>query len=223
IVRTTGGMGAYQRFSSDPRQVHAAIDHLQYSLMGRSRRVPFEPLSNDPEAMAAQARESMMTVGAIGSIRYVVEGLREMPGRKSVVLVSENLPLFIPPNHADFDSTNRPDTGSTVPGMAEVLDRVIDAANRASAVVYTIDPRGLRIGGLDPASAASESEAEFYAQNGLIYVAQKTGGLFLANNNDVSGLMQKALTDSSSYYLIGYHPDSATFSMAASEAFHRLS
>ena len=33
VIRTSGGMGAFQRFSSDPRLVHAAISRLTFSLI----------------------------------------------------------------------------------------------------------------------------------------------------------------------------------------------
>jgi VWFA-related protein len=44
VIRTSGGMGAFQRFSSDPRQVHAAIARLTFSLMKGPRMLT--PLSD---------------------------------------------------------------------------------------------------------------------------------------------------------------------------------
>jgi VWFA-related protein len=223
VIRTSGGMGAYQRFSSDPRQVVAALDHIQYNVSGRPRLPSFVPLSDDPLARAIQARDEMLAAGNLSAIRYVANGLREMPGRKTLVLISENLPLFRQPNFADPDAVLGPqsDLGGAVNGIAEALDRLIDAANRASIVVHTVDPRGLRV--RDPGAGLSESIAELYAQDGLGFLAEKTGGLFLLNNNDIGGMVQRALKDSSSYYVMGYHPDADTFSMSASDVFHKLS
>ena len=33
-------------------------------------------------------------MGTLGTLRYVVNGLREMPGRKSVLLLSDGLKIF---------------------------------------------------------------------------------------------------------------------------------
>jgi VWFA-related protein len=234
VIRTSGGMGAFQRFTSDPRQVRAAIDHIHYNVSGHASVAAFTPLTNDPFAIAMQAREEMFTVGTLGAIRYVANGLREMPGRKSLVLFSENLPLFRQPNYASYDSLlgPPPDTGGTVSGMAEALSHLIEAANRSSIVVYTIDPRGLQYYEMpnpftvqppQAGTALGQAMAVAYSQDGLRLLAHQTGGLFLANNNDLGGLVRKALTDSSSYYLIGYHPDSATFSRPTAGVFHHLS
>ena len=36
IIRTAGGAGVLQQFTSDKRQLHAAIERVKYNLMGRA-------------------------------------------------------------------------------------------------------------------------------------------------------------------------------------------
>ena len=205
IMRTSGGMGALQQLTADPRALLAAADALRY----RSTFEPtmsYEPLSTDPEAEARQEREQLRAIGSLGAMRYVVEGLRDMPGRKLLVLFSDDLPLFIPPTAGDYDNPlgATPEPERVVDGMAPALRRLIDAASRSSVTIDTVDPRGF--GGLDYNAYMAN-----YQRGGLQYLAQETGGAFFTNNNDMSGLLQRAVDDSASYYLIGYHPDTATF------------
>ena len=76
-----------------------------------------------------ESRQEAFEVGTLGAIRYVVDGLRELPGRKSVVLFSESMQIL----HG----------GGTNARILEGLQRITDAADRASVVIYGIDPRGL--------------------------------------------------------------------------------
>ena len=135
----------------------------------------------------------------------MVDGLRELPGRKTVVLFSENLQLF---------NGNDPDRR-----VLEGVHNLIDAANRASVVIYTIDTRGLNDYGLTAADAGADPTGQsssqragqaFDSQAGLVMLAQQTGGLY-QNNNDILGQTESAVNDADGYYLIAYHPPADTF------------
>jgi VWFA-related protein len=211
IIRTGAGIGALQSFTADKRQLYAAIDRVKYNAFGRVGVSSFQPLGSGGDDTGVMAeRASIMSAGTMGAIRYVVDGLREVPGRKSLVLFSENLKLF------------------TAGGMDQrVMDearRLTDAANRASVVIYSIDPRGLQYYGLTAADDTSGMSARklaevpmqrsrevFNSQDGMVLLANQTGGLFLQNNNDISGQLHKVMADTEGYYLIGYHPAANTF------------
>ena len=244
ILRTGAGLGALQQFTADKRLLYAAIDRVKYNATGRVGISSFAPLtatprggsreeqlllkqSEDAEALAGEERNRMFNVGTLGAVSYVVDGLRELPGRKSMILFSENLTL------SSSDGTNQPVMDSEV---FDRLQHLADAANRSAVVVYTIDPRGLQFLGLTAADDASSmgpralaavegqrSDAMIHSQEGLVMLADQTGGLFVHNINDLSEAIQTAMEDSAGYYLIGYHPDPGTFS--ASEQgpkFHRV-
>jgi len=228
ILRTNGGMGALQRFTTDPRLLRTALDRVNYNIMCRPEIAGTVALSTDPLAQLTQRRAELFSVGTIGSIRSVVTGMHEMPGRKSLILISENLAIFHSANWADPDSPSgaAPDNGGVIDGMAVALRRLVDAANRASVVIHTIDPRGLKADGAinvpggnpgAPPASAQEFFAIANSRDGLEMLAQQTGGLFLANNNDINGLLQRAIDDYDGYYLLGYHPDSETFRSAADQ------
>src|SRR5688572_25096712 len=143
IIRTSGGMGALQQFTSDKRMLYAAIERVRWSGFGRSGIGAFAPIEaplpganaeedersgEDPD----QLREDMFAVGTLGALNYVVRGLRELPGRKSILLLSDGIKVF---NQDDPARTDR---------VLQNMKRLIDLANRSSVVIYTMDARGLQ-------------------------------------------------------------------------------
>ena len=92
-------------------------------------------------------------------------------------------------------------------GFCRQLRQLVDAANRASVVIYTMDARGLVYTGLtaaDDTSGRSSDQIEselsdrraqlFDTQDGLRYLAQQTGGIAIINNNDLSGGIRRYST-----------------------------
>jgi hypothetical protein len=65
---------------------------------------------------------------------------------------------------------------------------VAEAANRSSVVVHALDPQGLLTLRPDAAGSPRRSAAELDAERaGLSTLAEETGGLMLADTNDLSG------------------------------------
>ena len=249
IIRTGGGIGALQEFTSDKRQLYAAIERVKFNLQGRGNIGAFAPIDGDQIAAARPQspvgveqeeddrraantrsaadelndfREDIFSIGTLGAINYIVRGMKELPGRKSILLLSEGFEL----HQQDRDNSR----------FLEALRRLIDQANRASVIIYTMDARGLQTLGLtaaDNVSALTPDELEtslsdrrsklFDTQSGLNYLAQQTGGLAIRNTNDLSGGIKRILDDQKGYYLIGYRPDEATFEGgSARRRFHNL-
>jgi VWFA-related protein len=168
-----------------------------------------------------EIRENISTNGTLAAIRFVLDGLRDLPSRKYLVLFSENLQIF----------NRQPDAS-----VEAMVQHLIDAANRASVVLYSVDPRGLQVHGLTAADDArysspqqvaglpmERSAAEFHSRDGLVALAAGTGGLFLRNRNDLDDAVRQVIRDTDGYYLIGYHPDSNTFDPKTGRAkFHKV-
>ena len=224
-------MGALQGFTTDPHLLHAAIDHVKFNAFGRVGVDSFTPLGSErgmrnSDAEAARAnflelRERNSTAGTLGAIRSVLDGLHDLPSRKYVVLFSENLRIF----------NRQPDLA-----VDALVQHLIDAANRASVVLYSIDPRGMPEHGLTAADNTQYSSPQqvaalpmqrsataFFSRDGLVALAAGTGGLFLRDNNDLDGQVRQVVRDTEGYYLIGYHPDSSTFDRKSGQAlFHKV-
>ena len=233
IIRTGGGMGALQQFTADKRQLYAAIERVKWNSNGRSGVGAFAALEPPTPGAAGpdidakneevnQFREDMFAVGTLGAISYVVKGLRELPGRKSILLISDGFRIY-----------NLEDSSRDYLAL-EKLRRLIDEAGRASVVIYTMNATGLQTLGLtaadNPGSGdvqemlSSRRNAAFETQQGLDYLAQQTGGIAIKNNNDLSNGIRRVLEDQKGYYLIGYRPDSLTFDpRTGRRTFHKLS
>jgi VWFA-related protein len=253
ILRTAAGMGALQQFTNDKRLLYAAIERVRWSPSHGSINT-FAPVEMNPMAgMAAtnklpvndsafdlrgaydkpdlvvsqvdQFRQEVFTIGTLGALGFAVRGLRELPGRKSIVLFSDVLRIY-----------NRE---QSITRVQDALENLIDLANRAAVSFYTVDARGLAVlamtavddlsGDLEnPFSATqntnyarflattetglAERQREFReSQEGLRYLADRTGGVFVGNNNDLNRGIARALQDQTGYYLIGFVPEEATF------------
>ncbi len=233
IIRTSAGVGALQQFTSDKRMLYAAIERVKWNPAGRGGVSAFAPIAADPleqerrEAGIASGggdtegrggddidefREEIFSVGTLGALNFVVRGLQELPGRKSVILFSDGFSIY---NRADNSFTQR---------ILESLRRLTDLANRASVVIYTVDARGLQVVGLtaaDNTAGMTDAEIEqslsdrraelFDTQDGMSYLARQTGGFSIKNSNDLGGGVRKVLEDQKGYYLIGFKPSDELF------------
>lgn len=240
IIRTGAGIGALQQFTSDKQQLYAAIEKVVWNPLGRGNIGAFAPIddsasldnsqetddeedSQTPTDTLENFRQNTFAVGTLGALRYIVTGMSELPGRKSVILFSDGIRIF----------DNNPNGTQEASIVFDFLQRLIDLANRASVVFYTIDARGLvstgftaedKITNPSPRNLqrllSNRSAELFDTQEGLAYLAEETGGFPLLNSNNMSRGVQRALDDQS-YYLLGYEPDSDTFD-ANKRRFNRL-
>lgn len=256
IVRTGSGIGALQQFTTDRRQLYAAIEKIQWNSRGTGSIGAFAPIDtgssdtvdrnlnsgtiNESDILEEinqkgiadteiyNYQESLFATGTLGAIDYIIRGMRELPGRKSVMLMSDGF-KFLTQKPRGFVETNR---------VFDSLQRLTDLASRSSVVIYTMDARGLqttsitaednvgtagsqfsrrgsqeglKTGGGIPTSLRQDRASELRAsQDGLIYLARETGGLALTNNSDLNFGIRRMLDDQS-YYLIAYEPDDETF------------
>jgi VWFA-related protein len=223
IIRTAGGVGALQQFTTDPRLLHAAIDRVRYSLQSRKGVGAFDAVTPPSSASLItttvgqtidQLRTEVNAAGTLGALEYVLRGIEQLPGRKSVVFVSEG-----------FDLGFR---DAKISRTWAAFTRVMDRANRAGVVVYTMDARGLQTGGLtaeddaqtkkiampgdsapDPSPVVRAAAQNRFrdlqdSQDSLVYLAQQTGGFAILNTNDLATGMSRIIDDTRGYYLLGF-------------------
>ena len=243
IIRSSGGMGALQSFTTDKRQLAAAIERVKWNGNGRVGVSPFEPIEpptpgshgqemDDALTEVNEFRKDVFAVGTLGAVSYVVRGLKDLPGRKSILLVSEGFRIY------DQDNPTRNYLS------AERIQRLVDEAGRASVVIYTMNAMGLEYMGItaadnmtNPRDTMTGAGSADYAvdmmtnrrnqafdnQQSLDYLAQQTGGIAIKNTNDLSNGIRRVLEDQKGYYLIGYRPDEFTFDKRTGKrTFHHL-
>src|SRR5829696_1812478 len=274
IIRTTQGTGALQQFTSDKQRLLAAIERIRWFAAGRGGLAAFAPMDTQQEVTSLQAaqiisefeeeRAAKYAVGTIGALGFVVRGLRELPGRKAVLLIAESFRLFT--------------TQGRNIRLIDSLKHVTEQANLSSTVIYTVDASGLnplnltaedKVAGLSytfdtnafgnptpplknrgtprrndvaptAASIALEeggSSAAFKRLDALIaqrdnqnvqnhsvlsFLADRTGGLFTANTNNLSLATERMLQDQSGYYLLAYRPSELDPDSKERAGFHKL-
>lgn len=153
IIRTSGDTGALQQLTSDRRQLQAAIENVRWNPAGRGGLSPFQQATDQKESLATnensddnpmrgirrtqeimdemeRERGDIYSVGTFNTLGFVINGLKELPGRKSIIFISEAFRLF--------SSQGRNLT------LMQLLRRLTDQANLASTVIYTLDASGLQ-------------------------------------------------------------------------------
>ena len=161
IIRTGGGTGRLQQFTTDVRLLHRAADGVQWNFQGRPQVSSFlavEPTglpgsvtgsgprtapSSGPRTRAdagrdtdaSDLRDAVASVGSLGALEYIARGVAELPGRKCIVFISEGFTqLFV----------DRGESGR----IWRAMSRMLGQANAAGVVLYTIDARAVSTGGL---------------------------------------------------------------------------
>jgi len=248
IMRTGSGLGTLQQFTNDKRVLLSVADGLRWNPLGRSGVSYFAPygMYSDLAERLGGGRgdwgsldmeyeirnNTITTVGTLGSISHTVDALREMPGRKSIVLLSDGIQLFTSACQGPaFDSFY---------DVRDAMRKLIDRANRAGTVIYTIQATGLQTAQLDAGDRVSGDprtlrnltqvgacfgrDAILNAdQQGLAYIADQTGGLAYDNGNDLNFGLARMLEDQKGYYLLGFRPPEGLFQTKnGTPSFHGL-
>jgi VWFA-related protein len=239
LVKTSINAGIAQQLTLDRRVLNAAIEQVKWLGFGRRGITSFNALNaalptssgtpgpgvganfgfdrSDPTDLGRvdQLREEMSSAGTLGMLQMAIRGVRELPGRKAVVFISEGFPLV----ERDPDGTYQPSFL-----VHERLERVVDLAMRMGVVLYTLDPRGLVAGGLSAEdnttfmgaaeihpAAANRLRFLLETQESLRFLAEQTGGRVIVNNNDLVLGLRRISDDMRGYYVVGYTPPDDTF------------
>lgn len=237
IYGTRGGSGALQQFTTDRARLLKTVDAIRWvpPEFGEYNPKGEEPARDDStykpiragsgegsrgqqtfeDERSRQTRErledrnsDLAAFGLLGTLRYVIHGMRMAPGRKSIILFGAGLPIV-----SRYGLRER---------SSDEIKRVVEDANRAGVVIYTVDARGVyNPYEMDAASSQGSPWPDAVptrypvsldsGAGGYSYLSEQTGGLSLQSNNDLDKLLDRALLDQSSYYLIGYRPSEETF------------
>lgn len=185
--------------------------------------------------------KTLRALMSLGTASFVIDSLRELPGRKSLVLISGGLPIL------------SSQTGANTGSVSYLLNTLTDKATRAGVAIHTMDVRGLQalssvasfedtpgrsmVGGSDVFSRGSRNAElsdpsaggryrrgpdetllntkspfdAMEAQQGLRTLASATGGIAVLNRNDFNNGLGKILAATDGYYLLAYTPIDTKF------------
>jgi len=156
----------------------------------------------------------------VNGLLAIIEQMRRLPGRKSIVLFSEGIAL--------------------PPAVQSRFLGITDAANRANVSIYTMDAAGLRAeseqhkiaeqvnkagaggggilgggktgnGALSQSLENNEDVLRQDPRNSLSGLARDTGGTAFDNTNNLRQSFDRVESDLRNYYLIGYSPTNEKF------------
>jgi VWFA-related protein len=139
-------------------------------------------------------RQSRTLAGqTVQNLQYVATGLSHIPGRKTVMFLSE---------------------GFFVEESRSILQTVAAQAARGGTTIYSIDGRG-NVNGLSSnpdvvRASVARSGAFDTGDDGPMILTSSTGGFMVHGMDDFSRAFGLVVRDTSTYYVIGYRPDNST-------------
>jgi VWFA-related protein len=234
IIRTGVDMGVLQQFTNDKRLLHSAIKQAQWSLCSRVGASVFEPYSPPESGEIRGPTCGRQSVGStLSSLRFILQAMGELPGRKSLVIFSDSLPR----QEQEASASEITRFGQNYFGF---LQRLAEIAIRNSIVIYGVDTQGLQYTGPTAADTLFRTDSlrrttvrELQERTDSIHrsrlnllssrregaeiLARETGGYLVRNSNDFR--LRHIMDEQQGYYLIGYRPSAETFN----RRFHRIS
>jgi VWFA-related protein len=245
IIRTGGEMGALQQFTNDKRILSRAVGQLRWNLCNRVGIHVITPLGSG-ENQSLCGRNSMLTT--IRSLRFVLDAMGYLPGRKSMVFMSDALPVedqddlnFLRDVRNSRESNN--DRSQTTPSgnngddhsdidsarnYYTALHKIAEKAIRSSVVIYSVDTQGLQYTGITAADRFYGNGRQFQNainNRSLLLWYRREGSDLIAKQtggfqvrNSNNYEIDRIVQDQSGYYLLGYRPTDETFN----KQFHHI-
>src|SRR5882672_591154 len=168
IIRVTGGKGLLQQFTSDKQLLRRAIAEITPTMNAYSAFHNLEPVAGintqqaqgpsdaaplsfpdssrdaDVDSSAEGVTKGLRSLFALSTAGDVMNGMKSLPGRKSLVLVSGGLPLIeTSQNQIKINGvpTNVSETRSMYTNVSYLLRQLTDRASRAGVVINTLNIR----------------------------------------------------------------------------------
>jgi VWFA-related protein len=270
IIRTGGEVGALQQFTTDTRLLASAVADLKWnpcsrvgaSVLSPERSLiagvpPEQPLRGriPPDRSPTSAQVDRPTTAnesnacsvnnsvnySISAIRFILRGMRDLPGRKSMMLISDNLPLQRQEGApVDFgfkrpvrENANVIDVWTQSTSYSDGLHGLAEQAIRSSVVIYGVSAQGLQTVGPSPSDEISFPPQQMMRgarpeQANPLSRLMTSRSAELRRNIDGTEVLAKetggflirnkndfgldrVLEDQNGYYLIGYRPATDTF------------
>ena len=238
IIRTSHARRELPQLTNDRSRINQAWEQVKFNQCSRVG-VKLMPRVGDISSVGCGTGVASFDE-SISSIRAIVAALGQVPGRKSMIIFSNDTPLREEEKLARGSSsvvTAGPDdsTSDDSRKYKARLRGLSEMAIRSSVVIYGIDAGGLQATHLTAADATPMPNVSGSAGNGLFVrqlgdrskriqssrdgagmIAKATGGFLVHDQNEFQ--FDKILEDQSSYYVIGYRPSTETFN----KQFHKI-
>ena len=181
--------------------------------------------SVDINSSEEDTNRTLRSFMSLGTASFLIDSMKQLPGRKSMVLISGGLPIL----------SAKP--GNSAGAVSLFLNSLSDRATRAGVAINTMDIRGLQASvgvasfeDTEARSAMGTSRApgagrlpdekllgysnpfdQMEAHQGLRVLANETGGIAVLNKNNFDEGLGKIIGSSDAYYLLAYTPSDSNF------------
>lgn len=218
ILRTGETGRQSTTLSADRQHLLARIEAMRY--LARSAQGGLE--ASGAMSPGHQDIDRTFIDGTLGSLTSLLVNLRALPGRKTIVLLSEGIALRMGTGRMGAATI-----GSTVLGTDDGhwltqpiegrLNRLAQLAADAGVVVHTADVSGV------PSDAAGDLARRVNMRDGMTTIAERTGGVSFGLDNDLANPLGRIADLERGYYLLSYVPPDGTFVDHEPAPFRRLS
>jgi VWFA-related protein len=183
-----------------------------------------------PPSQTPKLAEQTRVLHVLKSIERIAESVREIPGRKIAIFVSEKLPFHLSDKYLAPDTYNS-NKSEPFENFSHELERIISSSRLGSLAFYTLDPRGLAttipagsaaddnpsllgaLGGSsrtaeasNPSAARADLDKLEHSRQGMRELATATGGFTIFDHNNLNIGLRRVLADNESYYQLAYYP-----------------
>jgi len=220
IIRTGAELGVLQQFTNDKRLLNRAVEQLRWNVCSRVGFSVFSGLAPSYGPIGFRCGYSYAQTAR--ALRFILDGMEQLPGRKAMVLLSDDIPRETQEFNFGDDSLTQ---FTNLTDYSGLLQRIAEKAIRSSVVIYSVDTQGLKYTGPTAADSirgnahqitrqinelmSSRSQLLFNRRAGGELIARQTGGFQVRNSN--SFRLDQILEDQNGYYLLGYRPTDETF------------
>jgi VWFA-related protein len=163
----------------------------------------------------------------LGALRELVTMLSGLPGKKSILYISNGLPMVpgIDIYYALADAYDQHSmiTETTRYSQHRQFESLVASANAQNVTFYTIDAGGLAVvsGSSAEYSTSRDTMAASIGHSNymdtIMYIADATGGVSIVNTNDIRTRIDRVEQDFYTYYSLGY-----TLHMSGSDKVHNV-
>jgi len=202
------GAGDYQQFAKENVAIVRELNSLeadptQFQPIQPGSAEERGPATPDRSLSSVSIRMNQLTLRmlmyqegsrTIDALRSLVRQQARLPGRKTVLYLSEG--LVVPPE------------------QPELLQSIISEANRGNISFYTVDVRGLTtVSSLDVARTTTHVILSSEQDPGVLHtdlqqnareLAAGTGGFAMDNSNDLRGPLRRVMKDIRSHYEVTF-------------------
>ncbi|MDP8979907.1 MAG: VWA domain-containing protein [Acidobacteriota bacterium] len=245
IIRASAGLGALQDFTTDKEQLLAAAEQIRWIPRGSGGASAYHAIGIDAvrdqgeRGLALErTRGETFAVAVADSLRRVIRGMAQLPGRKALVLLSDYMPLGAGEGIQSLPGQGQAVTGDFRNVVLASIGAVVDQAARSGVVIYAVDTRGLNSLNMtaadryDPYALSVRMDqgtslelnpiwdrtaprrAEYVrGQLGSEYLARETGGFMIYEANDIAHAIERAYSDLEGYYALAFTPSEEIFEL----------